>query len=167
MRHEAMVFAVVLPLLVVGIGIVRAERELAAGRRWVFEVQGYDPRDLLLGHYIAYRLRLDDGAATRSCTDDDPDCCLCLTATGPETPPRIGRDLCDAARATCDGILQTRYVPEMRRYYVPESDAARLEQRLRSAAASGQARLVVSIDPSGRPHVEDLLVNGERIERAR
>ncbi len=164
MPRNLLIAALLLPLLVIALGIVRAEQHLAHSTSWLFEVDGYDPRDLLRGHYIQFRLDLHEEAALEACDDDQSDrCCLCLTSTGAHKPPRVQRSTCARAQAQCEGVLQTRYLSELRRYYIPEEEAWKLEQQFRDAARDNKALLQVAIDESGKPQIQSLLVNGEQI----
>lgn len=170
MPRNALIAALSLPLIVLALGIVRAEQHRAHSQRFVLEVEGYDPRDLLHGHYIDYRLRLGDAAAATPgarCRDEDPDCCLCLQPTQPDAPPVITRESCEVARAQCGGMLATRYLPRLRRYYIPEQNAEKLDARFRDAARKGGAQIVVAIDPAGMPMVEALRIDGVSIEPKR
>ena len=155
--------AVVIPLAVLAMGIVRAEHRLSHGRRWVFDVNGYDPRDLLRGHYLEYRLDLPPEAPSAACIDADPACCLCLTSRGTGEPPAVEREICTTAMPRCDGVLRTDRLPDLRRYYVPEEGAAELTVRLRDAARAHRARLAVILDGQGRPQIDGLFIDGERI----
>jgi uncharacterized membrane-anchored protein len=174
-RRSFLAFAVVLPLVALGLGIVRSERHLAEGRRWSFEVTGYDPRDLLRGHYIQYRLVLEEvdlpvvGAADGiPCDDATSDtCCLCLYADYPQGPTTVERADCASALSTCDGVLQTRYLEELQRYYIAEDRAAELTQIFQDASQEKQARLIVAIDETGKPQIDVLLVNEMPVEQAR
>jgi uncharacterized membrane-anchored protein len=174
-RRSFLAFAVVLPLVALGLGIVRSERHLAEGRRWSFEVTGYDPRDLLRGHYIQYRLVLEEvdlpvvGAADGiPCDDATSDtCCLCLYADYPQGPTTVERADCASALSTCDGVLQTRYLEELQRYYIAEDRAAELTQIFQDASQEKQARLIVAIDEAGKPQIDVLLVNEMPVEQAR
>lgn len=166
MSRNLVIVALVLPLLVIGLGIVRAERHLATSASWLFEVDGYDPRDLLRGHYIQFRVDLHEEAPLDACDDNQSDrCCLCLTPTSAQNPPRVQRATCERAQSQCEGVLQTRYLSELRRYYIPEEDASKLEQQFRDAAQERRALLRVAIDDAGKPQIESLLVNGEEIRR--
>lgn len=166
MPRNLVIVALLLPLCVIGLGIVRAERHLARSTSWVFEVDGYDPRDLLRGHYIQFRLDLHEEAALEACDDDRSErCCLCLTATTKDQPPRVQRSTCARATSQCDGVLQTRYLSELRRYYIPEEDAWKLEQQFREAAQASRALLRIAINDDGKPQIEALLVNGHEIRR--
>jgi uncharacterized membrane-anchored protein len=54
MSRRVTLVAVALPLLAIVLGIVRAERFLGRTRDFVLEIGGYDPRDLLRGHYLQF-----------------------------------------------------------------------------------------------------------------
>ncbi len=164
-RKWLVVVAVTLPLLVLVLGIVRSEQHLASAQRWHFSITGYDPRDLLRGHYLQYRLQLDEEPALETCDDDYGDrCCLCLEATEKGKPPVVRRATCTLAAERCDGRLQTRYLTELTRYYIPEARARELELALQDAARANDAKLVVAITQSGKPQIDALLVAGQRIE---
>lgn len=162
--------AVLLPLLALGFGVVRSEIRLSASTDWELTVRGFDPRDLLRGHYIRYRIDFQEQGGSGSCALDEPTCCYCLNRTTAEpgdalTPlPTVTRMTCTAARTACDGLLRTRSAAALNRYYVPESRARAIEDQLRAGAADGEARIVLAIDGMGRPHVKELRVAGQRLE---
>jgi hypothetical protein len=82
---------------------------------------------------------------------------LCLSRG---EPVGFSRQSCSAVEY-CDGFLRSEYLSELQRYYVPEARATEAEQTLRSAAAEGQAKLVVALDPNGKPHIKELRVAGK------
>ena len=163
LSRKPLAFAVALPIVFLAIGILRAELQLSRSQRWAFEVEGYDPRDLLRGHYVRYRIRFDQGEALQTCDDSDADCCLCLHATPSGVPPRVQRATCEIAR-TCAGMLQTRYLPSLQRYYVPEAKATDLARRLADAEPRRRAVVLLAIDRRGKPAVDALLIDGHRID---
>jgi uncharacterized membrane-anchored protein len=167
MHAKLLVAAVALPLVAVAAGVVRAELHLSRSKEWEFRVAGYDPRDLLEGHYIRLRVELDQGASRTACSESQGDsCCLCLTALGAHTPPRAERATCEVARAECDGAVREQELRAIDRYYVPESRAEELTRRFQQAARQETARLVVAVDARGIPQVKALVVDGERLEEA-
>jgi uncharacterized membrane-anchored protein len=157
--------ALLLPLAAISIGIVRAELHSAHSTRWVFDTRGYDPRDLLRGQYIAYRISFDEMTPVVSCSDDDPNCCLCLRAQSSGVPPKTQRTTCDAIEPSCDGRLRTQYLSELQRYYISERDAVRLNTRFQNAVGQQKASVLLAIDAGGKPAVDALLVGGERLEK--
>jgi uncharacterized membrane-anchored protein len=160
MARRFTALAVVLPLVAIGLGIVRAELFRERARDFVFEIAGYDPRDLLRGHYLQFRLRVEPISEREPCDDAASDCCLCLTRTEPDAVPYAERSSCATARASCDGALRTRYLNTPQRYYVPEQDAAELERRLLEAMQHRNAHAVLAIDASGDAQVRELRVDG-------
>lgn len=172
MSRRFLALAVALPLFVLALGMLRAEHHLRHNRRWVFDVTGYDPRDLLRGHYIQYRLVLDESDPAESGVepcDEDPGagCCLCLAANVPGGPTKVVRTTCEAAISRCDGALQTRYLDELQRYYIPEDRAGELSELFRDAAQDHRTQVVIAIDEAGRPQVDTLLVDDVPIDHAR
>jgi hypothetical protein len=175
MRRSFLAIAVALPLVVLALGIVRSERHLADGQRWTFDVTGYDPRDLLRGHFIQYQLVFEDadlpviGAVDGSPCDDETGetCCLCLLGDNENDRTLVERTACELARTECEGALQLRYLDELRRYYIAEERAEELTQIFQDASRENRARLVVAIDAAGRPQIDTLLVDGMAIEQAR
>ena len=80
MRRLPMILAAV-PLIVILIGIARAEHHLATSETWLVDVEGYDPRDLLHGRYLQFQLRVP-GPGLKECGYED-DCSACLTVGVP------------------------------------------------------------------------------------
>jgi uncharacterized membrane-anchored protein len=157
-RHARLLvgIAVALPALGIALGIARSELHYARSQEWALPVAGYDPRDLLRGHYLLYRLDLPTDAPGH-CPDDNLNCCLCLSRG---EPLGISRQQCDAA-ASCEGLLRSEYLPELQRFYVPESRAQEAEEKLRAIANRGKAKLVIALDPNGKPQVKALLIDGK------
>lgn len=163
------VVAIAICLLGLGVLVARAEYVVATRPHWHFEVEGYDPRDLLHGRYLQLRYRFNR-VGEDTCRDpfgyeqprpaDDgefdvqlePGCCLCLTRTHPEgIDPEVRQVSCDEARS-CDGWMRSEAALPPVRYFVPEARALELERALQS----GGALLEVVIDPEGQPSMVDL-----------
>lgn len=158
------VVAVAIPLLGLLAMVGRAEYVVATSPTWRFEIDGYDPRDLLHGHYLQVRYRLNasgphDCGFARSGPDLDldPACCLCLTRSDPDgIDPPVRQTTCDTA-PTCDGWIRAdRMLPPVR-YFVPEDRALELETALRQR----QGALELQIDRDGRPAIRQLYLDGE------
>jgi uncharacterized membrane-anchored protein len=163
MSRKFVIVALALPLLAIGLGIVRAELFMSSAREFVFEIAGYDPRDLLRGHYLQFRLQVEPLPVREACDDARGDCCLCLTRVEADAVPYAERATCATARAECDGALHTRYLREPQRYYVPEARAHALEQRLIAAMAHRRAHAVLALDQKGEARVRELRVDGESL----
>lgn len=164
MRRELVIGALLLPLLTIVLGIVRAERHLARSRDFTFDLEGYDPRDILRGHYIQYRIAWHEDPRGNACRDGAESCCLCLTERGSGVAPEVIRMDCTEARSACHGALDTRYLSTLHRFYIPEARADELTQAVaRAASTPGAARIVLAIDGRGKPQPKTLLVDGKDV----
>src|SRR5262245_7448262 len=103
MSRRTVALAVTLPLLAIVLGIVQAERFRRGTQEFVFEIGGYDPRDLLRGRYLQFQLRVDPLPEREPCTGDD--CCLCLTRAAQGVVSGAALATCATARADCHGAL--------------------------------------------------------------
>jgi uncharacterized membrane-anchored protein len=161
-----LVAALLLPLVTIVAGIVSAERHLARSSEWVFEIDGYDPRDLLRGRYVEFRLNLREESATGACIGPATEaCCYCLERRGTAIPPRVTRTTCSDA-ASCDGRLRVDKANKTHRYYVPEQRARQIEMQLIEAAQTGDAHVVLAIDARGTPQIVELRLGGVPVRGA-
>ncbi|HPE59141.1 MAG: GDYXXLXY domain-containing protein [Thiothrix sp.] len=125
------------------------------GETLVLPIQGFDPRDLLKGHYLQFRidygLKSDTG-----CPASDISASLCLAPEvrvypEDELPPACQRFI----RGNCDG--SERFLTGLERFYIPETDAKELENLIRQPDTG---ELVISLNPQGEARIRDLLING-------
>jgi len=162
--RKSVLIAVLLPLLAISLGIVRAQLQLGRARDYVFDIQGFDPRDLLRGRFLQFRLQVDDAQIREAC---DPRggqaCCLCLTRGATDQPPQVAHSTCEDARAHCDGVLQPKYLHDPLRFYVAEAHANQLDKRLADAMQKHRAQVILAIDANGEALVRELLLDGKAI----
>jgi uncharacterized membrane-anchored protein len=164
MSRRVTLVAVTLPLLAIAFGIVRAQLFLRHADDFVLEVGGYDPRDLLRGHYLRFLLRVDPLRDREPCDESSgQECCLCLMHDAQRGLSVAERATCDTARTQCDGVLTSRALSESYRYYVPEDQSAELERRLQEAMQHRTATAVVAVDAGGGAQVRELRIDGEAI----
>ena len=162
-RHWA-IAALVMPLLFFALAILKAKRHLVEGETYRFAIGGYDPRDMLRGHYLRFRVTYDWEEDRGHCeVDASEDCCLCLMRSG-DSPPGVVYATCDEARSQCDGSLLASERDDMNRYYIPEEKAAEAEAFLRLGQSEANAFIIVSITPDGRAQLVDLEIDGQSLE---
>lgn len=148
MKHKILLYVPVITLL---LWLVSIQMALDTAERVVLPVEGYDPRDLLSGHYLQirtrYPIRTDANASGQKlffCFDNSrlflkkPDRCKVFIAG----ENRYGR--------FSDGVD---------RFYVPEDKAEPLERLLREG--SRKAEIVLSVDRNGSAYATDLLFDGK------
>ncbi|QQR89578.1 MAG: GDYXXLXY domain-containing protein [Myxococcales bacterium] len=156
--------ALALPLVLIVGSIAFSQYNLERGTLWYFSLKGYDPRDLLKGHYIHYVVGYDWDGGARSC-DDLADCCLCLTETWERKPPRVHFDRCEATRR-CDASIRDEQLEKLQRFYIPGAHASELERIFIKAARTDEALLQVSVTSEGSVTVKDLLVYDQPLNEA-
>jgi uncharacterized membrane protein len=154
--------AVLLPLFGLGLLMLRAELRFGQSESFRLNIVGYDPRDLLRGHYLQYSYALD-WQADNTCGSLSAErpialaagCCVCLTRGNEAQTPRARQLSCGEVRA-CDGWLRSESLMPPLRYFVPEARAVDLQ----NALGGQQASLDVRCGPDGTPQVGELYLNG-------
>lgn len=160
MSNKLMWLALALPLATITLAVARAELFLHRAQEFSFPIQGYDPRDLLHGHYIQFRLGVDTARDGDECAHDA--CCLCLTREQSKASPSTGVTTCTDAHARCDGALPLEAATRSWRFYVAEGQARDIERALADAHALGRAFAVLAIDRAGGARVRELRLDGKR-----
>lgn len=146
--------------------IGRAEFVQQTRPRWRFDVEGYDPRDILRGRYLNLRYdfvrRGPDtcGVATPQgpfADRLDYGCCLCLHRTDPDgVNPEVRQTSCEEAQRTCDGWIRSEDMQPPIEYFIPEERAPQLEAALQDRNAA----IELVVDPDGHPALVELYLDG-------
>lgn len=138
-------------------------------------IEGYDPRDLLKGHYLIFRYKwpagtvnmFDDHAYPRA-----PQVCACMS--GDPLQPQVRLDACESQhplQKECAGAVMVsggsgfegyQPAPDLRRFYIPEEHASRLEQMLRSGAHKFEVGIVPRA--KGQAQLKTLYIDGVPME---
>lgn len=157
-RHQKIGIALLaVPFLVMLLMIATNMRNLNH-QEYRFAIEGYDPRDLLKGHYLIFRYKWPENTLDMF---DDPSyprtehICACME--GNSETPQVRFDSCDKVHPRheiCVGAIDVSggassggYQPseELRRYFIPEEHAALLERMLRT----GKHHFQVGVVPRG------------------
>lgn len=125
-------------------------------------IAGYDPRDLLHGHYLQYRFDwnwADGQPDAAACAGQE--CCLCLS--GPDTDPRAALAACgQETGGACRALLKGHSWGDggfdigFNRYYIPEKHAPALEDVLRGEEKI--VRMGLSLRPGNRAVIQGLYI---------
>lgn len=114
-------------------------------------IKGFDPRDILSGHYLRFRLDL---AAEDPCpmvdnmaVKDDTPRCVCLQPTKP-LAHITWKGECEAKPSDCSLYIRGRcerqgFFAGIERYYIPEADSAFIPR------LPDHSTLVISVQASG------------------
>ena len=157
-------FAFLLPIVVLGCWALSQSVRVAAGTEVRLRVTGYDPRDLLSGHYLRYRVDFGTDVCAGGTASEDQTCVCLSMSPGNEVAQVLWSGTC-AARAVerCPLYLRghcefSRFVAGIERFYFPESDAWLL------SAVPPESVIAVSVGADGIGRVTQLFVGGVPLE---
>lgn len=116
------------------------------------KITGYDPRDLLRGHYLVFQYAWPENT-TNQCSKENPkDCCACFHDQTESAP--ISFMPCDKKPElqSCRNSLRMTHFwnntlqphENLRRYYIPEQHASQLESMLISGKHQFEVGLILS-----------------------
>lgn len=158
--------ALALPFIGVVALVLKAEVAVCTGPSFHIPIRGYDPRDLLQGHYFSYQYDFnwqgEDSCTQESIHGTDTNlrrgCCLCLTRVGAsESNPRVRQVNCsEREQHLCAGWLRADDVAPPQKYFIPENRGHDLE----SALNSRRATIEIVTSTGGPPAVKGLYVDG-------
>jgi uncharacterized membrane-anchored protein len=147
-------FAFLFPIFVLAMLTFYKAYILSTGEEIILPISGYDPRDLLSGHYLTYSIDygLESVCKPNTNSNQQPGY-VCLepkmfSYTAPEGCSKMIRGVCSD---------YGRFTAGIEKYYIPEDKAKMLDNQIRQKAAS----IVLSITPGGQAQVKDLLINGK------
>ncbi len=150
MRAKLLIFAIVFPIVLLFGFMLHKQRVVSQGIRVVLKIVGYDPRDLLSGHYLIYNVEY---GVTPTCTSDTnlAEAYVCLE----DRTFRFGpvRDCGLAIAGKCEN---SRFVAGIERFYVPQENARELEKHVMGRDASIELAI-----KNGQAQVVDLLIDGK------
>lgn len=161
--------AVILPIVALAALVAEHEFHLRHGKEFILKIEGYDPRDLLSGHYLTYQVNYEAewqvNCSSLSAPDSPlgtvpaaPEMCVCFTNEG--TRQFLS---CDTeASVRCEAVLRGtcqygRFTAGIERFYIPENQSLILDHLVRAK----RGEIVVSVPPNGRAVIKDLLIDGK------
>lgn len=158
-KKKIFLLFLILPIVVLLVVVVRHGLHFATGQEWVLPVTGHDPRDLLSGHYVQYRVQYTGEEFCQAIERENYDyACLCLESQNPFFA-EVNAD-CGGCSAKIMGKCKFgRFQAGLERFYIPESDAEWLNKMLQSGER--KAEIVVSVSKEGQALVKDLRFDGK------
>ena len=149
---KGLLVALIIPIIALALLTGYKKYILSIGKEITLPITGYDPRDLLSGHYLIYTInygvkKLCSGSPHRVKKPSY----VCLH------PKKFSNHWIDNCKIMIKGVCnRNRFEAGIERYYVPEKEAKKLENLIQSNSAS----IVLSITKNGEAQIKDLLING-------
>ena len=163
---KSLIIAFVFPILVL-MGMVGInEYYIRTSEERVFPIQGYDPRDLLSGHYLLFSV--DYGVNCPSLrkkfyTECPIKAHLCLE---PEKTlglsHKVNKECSLFIKGKCSCWGSNFSAKNDNRYYIPETHAKKLEDLVRNS--KNKREVLLSITKKGHVMVKDIHINGKSIK---
>lgn len=160
---SALILCLALVVVVPPVLALKAEYDQARAPVFRIPIQGYDPRNLLYGHYLTFQYRWHWAeTAPEMATPREAQLCLRRDTAAPTANPKVSlysEGVTTDCAARLHGIYRTgSFTPGRRgeasppqpRFYVNEYDALRLEDILRSNQHQVSAEIAV-INGEARP----------------
>lgn len=160
-RRKVIAAAIVADVLIFGGWIASLQAGLAHDAVKL-PVEGYDPRDLLSGHYVRFRLTAEREAAPLVPREQAGRVSFCAEESGGFVHPTHVRAPGEPCRLVMTGDVEgerVRFGAE--RFYVDERRA----NEVGFVRAGPQTYLVATLDGSGAVHPVDLVVEGKSLRR--
>ncbi|WP_165778857.1 GDYXXLXY domain-containing protein [Leptospira perolatii] len=175
------VIAFLIPVLVLFSLVLDREIDLRKGKVLILPMTGYDPVDLLSGHYLLFRLdlRSDDLSCTLfkstnkgiseagidlQGSEKATDPCVCYSEMEPTYVESFLKNCSEENRksAKCWVFLRgtckwNRFDVDIHKYFIPEGKAKEYEDKLRKTGA----KLKLRVNEEGRGTIETILWNEE------
>lgn len=164
-KHRQLLFALVFPVVALAALTAYKAFKRFSGIELTIPITGYDPRDLLSGHYLTYRMDFKQEICQGKRRDTQV--FLCVVQDGDDISSRVVSSPSRSMNEDCTAIIRGRcdrwrFVTGVERFYVPEEHSRTLDRIVRGwGSDTDRAKLVISVDDSGRAVVKDLLIDGK------
>ena len=147
-----LVFALAFPIIVLAVLTLIKRNIYTNGKEVILNIEAYDPRDLLSGHYLTYKINYDiDSVCPNKAYSDEAYVCFEPKGFSYTDPANCGKKI----RGRC--LNDHNFIANLERFYIPESRAIELSEKVRTQKAS----IVVAVMPEGHAIVKDLLIDGK------
>lgn len=150
-KKQLLIFAIVFPIVLLFAFMVHKQRVVSEGVRVVLKISGYDPRDLLSGHYLIYAVEYGVTPNCRLINSGRFQAHVCLSNRTFNVGP--ANDCSLAINGMCEN---GRFVAGIERFYVPQENAYELEKHVMGRNAAIELAI-----KSGQAQVVDLLIDGQ------
>ena len=166
-RFSYLHVTMVIPLLGIVSMLARSEYRASDSKTWRIEIVGYDPRDLIHGHYLRYNyvLSLTNPISPHSeeqtrkslnrLNEDDRGQFVCFSKpAGTTIIMQLKQE--SLSQYACDSLVRIENLAGPKKYLIPEVSAAQLDVALTTQKSS----VDLIIDSEGGVMVGDLYLEG-------
>jgi uncharacterized membrane-anchored protein len=149
-KKNILIVFLILPIVVLLCMTGYRQNNLSAGRDFTLPIIGFDPRDLLAGHYLTYTI--DYGIEACHKNESTKSVYICM-----EPRAKMINKPADCKWFVHGECNWGRFTANLERFYIPEDMGKPLEEKIRNKKGS----IVITVTPSGNSMVKDLLIDGQ------
>jgi uncharacterized membrane-anchored protein len=151
MKKITLIFSLALPILSLLILTAQKAYTIHLGLEYHLKIKGFDPIDLLSGHYVTYRVEY----GSEPCDEYIQAKCICLNKNNTIHP----LENCEK-NSYCTSLLKGeckkgRFEAGIERFYIPEDRADEYDRIVRE----GNSEIIISVDKYGNGQVKDLILS--------
>jgi len=152
-KHKnTLIIALMIPIFTLALISANKQYNLMRGEEFIFPIVGYDPRDLLSGHYLTYQIDYGISGICNPFLEVNRKAYICLSSKVFSYYPVPN------CKTQIQGVCNySNFEAGIERFYVPENRAQDLDMKIRSHSAA----ISLSITSEGKAQVKDLLINGK------
>lgn len=160
-------FCLVLPFLVLGAMTIGHTVDREYGQKWKIEITGYDPRDILQGHYLRFRYlwNWSDGGE-HLCPQSKGDCCMCLNKQDDgDVNPFVSLHACESpVLNSCDAVWKGRagfgnFTVPLNRYYISQTLALPAQSLILRPPNNETFHIEISLNKANKGMIRGMYVN--------
>lgn len=147
---KSLIIVLAIPILALAILCGMKKATVLKGTLITLPISGYDPRDLLSGHYIQYTIDYGIKDICSYAVNEVAYVCLDIKIVTKTIPS-------DCKLFIEGECKHGRFVAGVEKYFIPESKATLLQAELQKNKSS----IVLSITKNGHASIKDLLIDGK------
>lgn len=161
------ILVLLIPFLAMLYMVVSNELDYRSNKEYRLQITGYDPRDLLTGHYVIFRYEWPADTPNRCAKDHECFACLTGNPKKPDIQFVLQSELpsCDAALSVGNYAFTSANPPQppghLTRYHVSEIEGPVLDQMLREPSHKFEVGMLVFANHSGQ--LKNFYVDGKTI----
>lgn len=161
-KSKLLITSIVFPILALMLLTAYKHYKVNYGKEIIIPIRGFDPRNLLSGHYLIYQLDLN----IANYSDEDhnkKDVYLGVNQLANyKVRSTILHNYHAGLNSKYDIILKgsfkrNRFTSGIERFYIPEKYSRKLDRVVRNR----QGKIIVSVDSKGKAYIKDLLINNK------
>ncbi len=156
MKNKKLIIAILFPIILLGLITMSKHIKYISGEEFIIPIRGFDPRDLLSGHYLIYQIDYGNDGCNSSKKNDVAYMCLQKDKDKYDSEVVYGRwELHDCLAYIAGRCKYGQFKAGIERFYIPQEHAYKLDRVVRKK----KGKIVLSITKSGKAVVKDLLID--------